>query len=166
MLLSLCRFQLRHINHASINIATSIISGRRWHCIWQIRRSPAGYWRSLQLMRCVRWGFGWLLTNWGHLRWIIEWIIPWGKHRYHWWRQSISLWVNVIAIKSFVITRTVMWRHGWLLKNRGQLFTKHNAWVTSFFNTWSDFSWSFKYHATAANQWQKLEYLWIHGWCV
>ena len=50
-----------------------------------------------------------------------EWIIPWGKHRYHRWQQLTALWVNVIAIKAFVITRTVRGRPGWLLKNRGQL---------------------------------------------
>ena len=113
--------QLRHINHASINIATSIIGGRRWHGIWRIRRSPIGYWRSLQLVHCVRWRSGWLLTNRVQLSWINGWIIPLGKRRYHWWRQLISLWVNVIAIKVFVITRTVRWRPEWLLTNLGQL---------------------------------------------
>ena len=47
MLLSLCWCQLRHINYASINIATSIIGGRWWHGIWRIRIIPTRYWRSL-----------------------------------------------------------------------------------------------------------------------
>ena len=121
MLSSFCRCQLRHINHASINIATSIIGGRRWHGIWWIRRSPTGYWRSLQLMRCVMWRAGWMFTNRLQLNCINDWIIPWRKNRYHRWRQLISIWVNVIAIKAFIITRTVRWRPGWLLTNRGQL---------------------------------------------
>ena len=121
MLLLLFRCQLRHINHASINIATSIIGGRRWHGIWRIRRSSTGYWRSLKLMRCVRWRSGWLLTNRGQLSWFNEWIIPWGKRRYHRWRQLIAIWVNAIAIKEFFITRTVMSIPGWMLTNRGQL---------------------------------------------
>ena len=44
-----------------------------------------------------------------------------GKLRYHRWRQLMSLLVNVIAIKTFVIRSTVKWRPGWLLTNRGQL---------------------------------------------
>ena len=112
MLLLLWRCQLRHVNHAYINIATSVIGGQRWNGIWRIRRSPTGYWRSLKLMRFVRWRSGWLLTNWGHLRWINEWFIPWRKHRYHRWWQLIALWVNVVAIKAFFITRTVRWRPG------------------------------------------------------
>ena len=55
------------------------------------------------------------------MSWINEWIIPWRKHRYHRWLQRIALWVNVISIKAFFITRTVRWKPGWLLKNRGQL---------------------------------------------
>ena len=35
--------------------------------------------------------------------------------------QLISLWFNVIDIKSFVIIITAMWRPGWLMTNRGQL---------------------------------------------
>ena len=42
MLLLLCWCQLRHINHASINIVTSIIGGQPWHGIWLIRWSPTG----------------------------------------------------------------------------------------------------------------------------
>ena len=39
---------------------------------------------------------------------------------YRWW-QLIALWATVIDIKALVITRRVMWRPGWMLKNRGQL---------------------------------------------
>ena len=119
--LSLCRCQIRHINHVSINIATSIIGGRRWHGIWRIRRSPTGYWRSMQLMRCVRWRSGRLLTNRGQLRWINEWIIQWGSHRYYRWWQFIALWLTVLAIKETVIMKSEMWRDGWLLTNQGHL---------------------------------------------
>ena len=41
----------------------SIIGRRRWHGIWRIKRSPTGFWRSLQLMRCVRWRTGWLFDE-------------------------------------------------------------------------------------------------------
>ena len=104
MLLSLCWCQLWHIHHASINIATSIIGGRLWHVIWRIIWSPTRYWRSLQLWCCVLWRYGWLLTNRGHLRWINEWIIQWRSHSYHRWWQLPAPWVNVLAIKSPVIT--------------------------------------------------------------
>ena len=106
MLLLLCRCQLRHINHASINIATSILVGRRCHGIWKIRWNPTRYWRILQLMCCVLWRSGWMLKNRGHLRWINYWIIQWRRHRYHQWWKIVALWVNVIAIKAPVITRS------------------------------------------------------------
>ena len=118
---SLCRCQLRHINHASINVAASIIGGRRLHGIWRIRWITTGYWRSLQLMCCVMWRSGWILTNQGQLNWINNWIIQWMRHRYQWWWQLVSLWVTVLSIKAPVITRSVLWRAGWLLTNRGQL---------------------------------------------
>ena len=121
ILLSLCRCQLRHINHVSINIATSIIGGRRWHGIWQIRWISTGYWRSLQLMCCVMWISGWLLTNRVHLSCINDLIIQCRRHKYHWLWQIISIWVTVIYIKAPVITGSVMWISGWLLTNRGQL---------------------------------------------
>ena len=108
-MLSLFRCQLRHINHASINILTSILGGRRWHVIWLIRWSPTSYWRNLQLMRCVMWRYGWLLTNRGQLRCINDWIIQWRSHRYHRLCQIISLWVTGLAIKVSVITRSVLW---------------------------------------------------------
>ena len=121
MLLSLCRCQLIHINHASINIATSVIGGRRWHGIWRIRWSPTRYWRILQLMCCVMWRSVWLLTNRLQLSWINDWIIPRRKHRYHRWWQLIVLWVTVLAIKATVITISVVWKSGWLLTNQVQL---------------------------------------------
>ena len=121
MLLSLCRCQLRHINHASINIAIYILGGRRWHGIWRIRWSTTRYWRILQLMRCVMWRAGWLLTKRGHLSWINDLIIQWRRHRFHRWWQLVDIWVTVLAIKSLVIMRWVLWRAGWLLTNRGRL---------------------------------------------
>ena len=121
MWLLLSRCQLRHINHASIDIATSILGGRQWHGIWHIRWSPTRYWRILRLWRCVMWISGWLLTNQGHMGWINNWIIKWRRHRYHRLWQLIALWVTVFTIKSPVITRSVLWRYGWLLMNRGQL---------------------------------------------
>ena len=121
MLLSLCQCQLRHINHASINIDTSILGGRRWHGIWQIRWSPTRYWIILPLWCSVLWRAGWLLTNWRQLMWINDWIIQWRRHIYHRWWQLIYLWVNVLATKAMVITRNFLWRSEWILTNRGQL---------------------------------------------
>ena len=143
MLLSLFHFQLRHINHASINIATSNICGRRWHGIWRIRWSPTGYWRSLQLMRCVMWRAGWLLKNQGQLSWINDWIIPWRKHRYHRWWQLISLLVTVLAIKAPFTTRSA----GGLLTNQGQLM-----WINDWIIQWM----RHRYH----RQWQLVS-LWV-----
>ena len=105
-MLSLCWCQLRHIKHASINTATSIIGGRRWHGIWRIRWSPTRYWRSLQLMRCFLQISGWLLTNRGQPRWIDDLIIQWKRHRYHRWWQLVALWATFLVIKSPVITRS------------------------------------------------------------
>ena len=117
MLLALCRCQLIHINHTSINIATFIIGGRLRHSILRIRWSPTRYWRGLQLCRCVLWRSGGLLANLGYLRWINYWIIQWRRHRYHRLWQLITLWVTVLAIKSPVITSSVLWRAGWMLTN-------------------------------------------------
>ena len=130
-MLYFCRCRLLHINHASINIATSILGGRWWHGIWRIRWSPTGYWRSLKLMRCAMWRAGWMLTNRGQLSWINDWIIQWRRHRYHWWWKIIALWFTVLAIKSLVITRSVVWRSGWLLTNWGQL-----RWIDDWIIQW------------------------------
>ena len=119
--MSLCRSQLRHINHAFINIATSILGGWRCNGIWRIRWNPIRYWRILRLMRCVMWRSGWLLTERGNLRCINDWIIKCTRHRYHRWWQIIAIWVTVLAIKAPVITRSVLRRSGWLLMNWGQL---------------------------------------------
>ena len=112
-----CWCQIRQINHASIDIVTCIIGGRRWHGIWQMRWSPTWYWIILQLMCCVIWRSGSLLTNRRQLSWINDWIIQWSRHIYHQWWKIIALWVTVLAIKSPVIMRSVLWRIGWLLKN-------------------------------------------------
>ena len=121
MLLLLCRCHLRHINHVSINIATHILGGRRWHDIWRIWWSPTRYWRSLQLMHCVMWKSGWLLTTQGKLSWIKNWIIQWIRQRYYRWWQIIALWVTVFAIKAPVTTGSVLWKSTWLLTKWGQL---------------------------------------------
>ena len=104
MLFSLCQGQLRHIRHASINIATYVLGGRRWHGIWRISRSPTRYWGIFWLCRCVLWRSGQMFTHRWQLRWINEWIIQWSRHSYHQWWQLIALWVNVLAIKAPVIT--------------------------------------------------------------
>ena len=106
MLILLCRCQIRLINHASINIATSILGRRRWCNIWQIRWSPTRYWRILRIWICVLWRSGLLLTNQGQLRWINDWIIKWRRHRYQRWWQIIALWVTFLAIREPVITRS------------------------------------------------------------
>ena len=90
--------------------------------------SPVMNRRSSWLWRCVMWRAGSMLTNQGHMRWINDWIIQWRRHRYQRWWQLIALWVTVLAIKATVITRSVMWRSGWLLTNRGQL-RRINDWI-------------------------------------
>ena len=62
-----------------------------------------------------------MLTNRGQLRWINDWIVQWRMHRYHQWWQLIAIWVTFLAIKELVITRSVLWRTGWMLTKRGQL---------------------------------------------
>ena len=114
MLLSLLRCQLRHIHNASINIATSVLGGRRWHDILRISWIPIRYWRSLWLWRCVLFRSGWLLTNQGQIRWINDWIIKWRSHRYHQWWQIIALWVTVLVIKAPVITSVVTTNNLWM----------------------------------------------------
>ena len=117
--------QLRHINHAFINIATSILGGRRWHGIWRIRWSPTRYWRSLQIMRCIMWRSGWLLTNRGQLRWIDNWIIQWRRHRYHLWWQIIDLLVTVLAIKAlFIVGIYCQLIPDWIKSTRAQIFPR------------------------------------------
>ena len=147
MLLLLWQCQLRHINHAFINIATSILGGRGWHGIWRIRWSPTRYWRSLQVWSCVLWRSGWLLTHRGHLMWVNDLIIQWRRHRYHRWWQLIALWVNVLDIKAPVITRSVLWRAGWLFTNLVQL-----RWIDEWIIQWR----RHRYH-----QWWQLVALWV-----
>ena len=112
-MLSLWRCQLRHIHHASINIATSVLGGWRWHGIWRISLSLTRYWRSLWLWGCVMWRSGLMLTNRGQLRWIDDWIIQWRRHRFHQWWQLIDIWVTVLEIKAPVImsvaTNNTLW---------------------------------------------------------
>ena len=100
----LCQCQFRHIHHVSINIATSILGGRRWNGILRIIWSPTRYWRSLWIWSCVLWRSAWLLKNRGKLKWINDQIIQWMRHRYHQRWKLIALWVTVLAIKAPVIT--------------------------------------------------------------
>ena len=139
--------QLRHINHASMNIVNSIIGGQWWHSIWQIRWSPTRYWRSLKLMCCVMWRSVWLLANQGKLSWINDWIIQWKRHSYQRWWKIIDLWVTVLAIKAPVITSSVIWISGWLMTNRGQL-------------RWID-DWIIKWRRNRYHRWWKLVSLWV-----
>ena len=146
-MLSLWRCQLRQINPESINIVTSILGGRRWYDIWRIRWSPTRYWRSLQLMHCVLWRAVLLMANWWHLMCINYWIIQLRRHRYHCWLQLVALWVSVLSIKAPVITRSEMWRSGWLLTNRGQL-------------RWID-DWIIKWMRHMYHRWIQLISLWV-----
>ena len=131
----MCR--LIQINHAFINIVTSILGGRRWRGIWRIRWIPTRYWRRLRLWLCFLWRTGLLLKNLGKLRWINDLIVQWRRHMYQQWLQSIAPWVNVLDIKELVITRSVLWRAVWLLTNRGQLM-----WIDDWIIQWS----SHRYH--------------------
>ena len=105
MLLELWWCHIRPINQQSINIATSILVGQRWHGIWCIRWIPTMYWRILWLLRCVLWRAGWLLMNLGQLRWINYWIIQCRRHMYHRRLQLIAILVTVFAMRVLVITR-------------------------------------------------------------
>ena len=113
MLLSLCRCQLRYIHHASINIATYVLGGRRRHGIWRIRWSPTRYQRRLWLMHCVIRKDGWMLMNWGKLRWINNWIIQWRRHRHNQWWEIIALLVTILSIKAPVITSVATTNNLW-----------------------------------------------------
>ena len=147
MLLLLCRCQLRHINHESINIATSVLGGWWWHSIWRIKWSPTRYWWSLRLWHCVLWRSGWLLENWGKMRWINDWIIQCRRHRYHRRWKLIALWVTVLTIKAPFIMRSIMWRSGWLLTNQGQM-----SWINDWIIPWR----KHRYH-----RWWQLIALWV-----
>ena len=88
-----------------------------------------------------------MLTNRGQLRWINDWIVQWRMHRYHQWWQLIAIWVTFLAIKELVITRSVLWRTGWLLTKRGQL-----RWIDDLIIQWR----RQRYHP-----WWKLIALWV-----
>ena len=104
MLLSLWWCQIIHIHYASINIATSVLGGRRWHGIWPIIWSPTRYRRSLWLWHCFMRRSGCLLTNLEQLMWINYWIIKLRSNRHHHRLKAISLLLSVLAIKEPVIT--------------------------------------------------------------
>ena len=124
-----------------------MLGGRRWHVIWRIRWIPTRYWRRLQLWHFVLWRSGWLLTNRGYLRWINYWIIQWRRHIYYWWWQLIAIWFTFLAIKSPFITRSVLWRAGWLLTNLVNL-----RWIDDWIIHWR----RHMYH-----QWWQLIALWV-----
>ena len=131
MLLLLCWFQLRHINHTSIIIATSILGGRQWHDILRIRWSLNSYLRSMLLWRCALWRAGWILTKLVHLRWVNDWIVQWRRHRYHRWWKLIAILVTFLDNKSPIIKSSVLWRAGWLLMNWVQL-----RWIDGWIIQW------------------------------
>ena len=147
MIFLLWRCQLRHINHASINIATSIIGGWRWHGIWRVRWIPTWYWRSFQLVCFVMWRAGWLLTNRGDLRWINYLIYPCRSHRYHQLWQLIYIWVTFLAVKVLVISRSALWRAGLLLTNPW-----HMRWIDD---------WIIKWRRNRYHWWWQLFALWV-----
>ena len=101
------------------------------------------------ITRSVMWRAALLLTNWGQLRWINDWIIQCRSHSYHVWWKLIVLWTTVLAIKAPVITRSVMWRAGWLMTNQGQL-----RWI----NDWIIQCRSHRYH-----RWWQIISLWVTG---
>ena len=148
MLLLLCRCQLRHINNSFINITTSIVGGRWWHGIWRIRWSLTRYWRSLRLCSCVMWRDVCLLKNQLQMRHINYLIIKSSRNRYHQWWQLIALWVTFLAIKSPVVTRSFLWRSGWLLTNQGQL-------------RWID-DWIIQQRIQRYQQWWQIVALWLN----
>ena len=69
------------------------------------------------------------------------------RHRYHRKWQLISIWVTVLTIKASVITRSVIWRSGWLLTNRGQLM-------------WID-DWIIQWRSNIYHRWWQLVDLWV-----
>ena len=93
----------------------------RWINYWIIQWRRHNYYRWWQLIdhlftvldikspvitRSFLWRSGRLLTNWGHLMWIDDWIFQWRTQIYQRWWQLIALWVSFLAIKSLVITRS------------------------------------------------------------
>ena len=83
------------------------------------------------MTRSVLWRAGWLFTNRGHLRWIDDWIIQWRRHRYHQWWKIITVWVTFLELKAPVMTRSVLWRAGWLFTNR-----EHLRWIDDWIIQW------------------------------
>ena len=81
------------------------------------------------------------------MRWINEWIIQWSSHSYNRLWQLIALWLNFLAIKASDITGIVLWRSGWMLKNRGQM-----RWIHDWIIQWK----SHRYH-----RWLQLVALWV-----
>ena len=86
--------------------------------------------KKLANLALCLWRAGWLLTNRQHLRWINNWIVQCRSHRYYRWWQIIDFLVNVLAIKAPVITRSVLWRAGWVLKNEDSW----GGFITELFN--------------------------------
>ena len=87
--------------------------------------------RYCPLTRSVLWKSGWLMTNWGNLRWIYDWIIKWRMQRYHQWWQHVALWVTILAIKAPVITRSCL-LHTLIVPCSTFLATTNTLW------TWHD----------------------------
>ena len=69
------------------------------------------------------------------------------RHRYHRWWKIIHLWVTALAIKAPVITRSVLWRAGWLLTNRG-----HLRWIDD---------WIIQWRINIYYRWWQIVTLWV-----
>ena len=82
----------------------------RYHQLWQLISICVAVLaiKAPGITGSVLWRSGWLLKNWGQLRWIDDWIIQWRRHMYHWWWKFINIWVNALVIKGLVITSTCL----------------------------------------------------------
>ena len=69
------------------------------------------------------------------------------RYVYHRWLQIIALRVTVLAIKSPVITMSVLWRAGRLLTNQGQL-----RWI---------YNWIIQCRRHRYHRWWKLIDIWV-----
>ena len=69
------------------------------------------------------------------------------RYVYHRWLQIIALRVTVLAIKSPVITMSVLWRAGRLLTNRGQL-----RWI---------YNWIIQCRRHRYHRWWQLIAIWV-----
>ena len=90
------------------------------------------------------WRAGWLLTNLGHLELLNH---SMEEAQVSPVRTNHFYLSNVLAIKAPVITRSFLWRSGWLLTNQGQL-----SWIDDLIVQWKRHN----YH----HWWQRVA-LWV-----